>query len=67
MGFDDDMIEAGFWDGNDYLDYLIDEGDRALQDIYDKQEVFCSKSDEKLAREKEEKAKYLRIIHHMNF
>lgn len=62
MGFDDDMIEAGFWDGNDYLDYLIDEGDRALQDIYDKQEVFCSKSDEKLAREKEEKAKYLRII-----
>ena len=40
MGFDDDMIEAGFWDGNDYLDYLIDEGDRALQDIYDKQEVF---------------------------
>ena len=28
MSFEDDMIDYGFWDGNDYLDYLMDEADR---------------------------------------
>ena len=28
MSFEDDMIESGFWDGNDYMDYLMDEADR---------------------------------------
>ena len=28
MSFEDDMIEYGFLDGNDYLDYLMNEADR---------------------------------------
>ena len=32
MSFEDDMIEYGFWDGNDYLDYLIDEADRYCEE-----------------------------------
>ena len=28
MSFEDDMIEYGFWDGNDYLDYLMNEANR---------------------------------------
>lgn len=34
MSFEDDMIEYGFSDGNDYMDYLMDEADR----MYEKQE-----------------------------
>ena len=28
MSVEDDMIEYGFWDGNDYMDYLMNESDR---------------------------------------
>lgn len=31
MAFEDDMIEAGFNDPEDYMEYLMDEGDRLLQ------------------------------------
>ena len=34
MSFEDDMIEYGFTDDNDYMDYLMDEGER----MYEKQE-----------------------------
>ena len=32
MSFEDDMIEYGFWDGNDYLDYLMDEADKVYNE-----------------------------------
>lgn len=31
MSFEDDMIEYGFSDGNDYMDYLMDEADRMYE------------------------------------
>ena len=34
MSFEDDMFEYGFTDGNDYMDYLMDEADQ----IYDRQQ-----------------------------
>lgn len=30
MSFEDDMIEYGFTDGNDYMDYLMDEADKRM-------------------------------------
>lgn len=30
MSFEDDMIEYGFTDGNDYMDYLMDESDKRM-------------------------------------
>lgn len=30
MAFEDDMIDAGFSDAEDYLEYLMDDGDRRM-------------------------------------
>ena len=35
MSFEDDMIELGFTDGNDYIDYLLDEEDKRTQEKSD--------------------------------
>lgn len=37
MSFEDDMIEYGFWDGNDYLDYLMDEADRIQEELQEQE------------------------------
>lgn len=42
MSFEDDMIEYGFSDGNDYMDYLMDEADR----MYEKQEEHNRRAEE---------------------
>ena len=42
MSFEDDMIEYGFSDKNDYMDYLMDEDDRRMQ----KQEEFDRHAEE---------------------
>ena len=42
MSFEDDMIEYGFSDGNDYMDYLMDEADR----MYEKQEEQNRRAEE---------------------
>lgn len=42
MSFEDDMIENGFTDGNDYIDYLMDEADR----IYERQQIQDSEWEE---------------------
>lgn len=42
MSFEDDMIEYGFTDGNDYMDYLMDEGER----MYEKQEERNRRAEE---------------------
>lgn len=42
MSFEDDMIEYGFTDGNDYMDFLMDEADR----IYECQQIQNAESEE---------------------
>ena len=42
MSFEDDMIEYGFTDGNDYMDYLMDESER----MYEKQEEDNRRAEE---------------------
>ena len=42
MSFEDDMIEYGFTDGNDYMDFLMDEADR----IYERQQIQNAESEE---------------------
>lgn len=37
MAFEDDMIEAGFSDEMNYLDYLMDEGDRLSQQLIERE------------------------------
>ena len=43
MSFEDDMFEYGFTDGNDYMDYLMDEADK----IYERQQIQERKWEER--------------------
>ena len=38
MAFEDDMIDAGFNDAEDYLEYLMDDGDRRMQRLIDEED-----------------------------
>ena len=38
MAFEDDMIDAGFNNAEDYLEYLMDEGDRVMQRLIDEED-----------------------------
>lgn len=42
MSFEDDMIEYGFTDGNDYMAFLMDEADR----IFERQQIQNAESEE---------------------
>lgn len=61
MSFEDDMIEFGFTDGNDYMDYLYDEAEKIMkrqaerkQEIEEYEEWLNSLSDEELEELQEE-------------
>ena len=38
MAFEDDMIDAGFNDPMEYMDYLMDEGDRIMQRLIEEED-----------------------------
>ena len=64
MSFEDDMIEYGFNDDNDYMDYLMDEADRINKKLekfnFDEDEYkrFHKKEIEQI-RQQQEKEKEL--------
>lgn len=66
MSFEDDMIEAGFHDEGNYLDYICDKSDRELSEQQDysrgdESELECQRE---LYEEKVEHRKKLKQIYH---
>lgn len=45
MAFEDDMIDAGFNDAEDYLEYLMDDGDRRMQRLMEEEDRWRNEED----------------------
>ena len=46
MGFEDNMIEDGFYDAQDYLEYICDKAERDSYNQNDYDEDYCENFDD---------------------
>lgn len=55
MSFEDDMIEYGFTDGNDYMDYLYNEANKIYERQKEHEELLESLSEDEIEYYEQEK------------